>query len=112
MAQKKATTVKLKKPFDELYGRRVVLPFPIVEEQTEGGLILTPSAQKAKTEEMLDDYLRVEVIQAGKDCERVKDGDIIFIPPRIVQPGRSDMLTLSPTEKYLIVNEQDIVGKW
>jgi len=102
----------MKKPFKKLHGRRVVLPFPIIEEETAGGVILTPSAQEAKTQEVLDDYLKVEVIQKGSECERVEEGDIIFIPPRVVQPGRSDMLTLSPTEKYLIINEQDIVGTW
>lgn len=103
---------KMKKPFKTLHGKRVVLPFPVVEEKTEAGIILTPDAQKAQTEEALADYLRVEVIQKGSECERVEEGDIVFIPPRVVQPGRSDMLTVSPKEKYLIVNEHDIVGTW
>lgn len=104
---------KLKKPFKTLHGSRLVLPFPIIAEETVGGVILTPSAQEAQAKEALDDYLKVEVIQTGVDCKRgFSEGDIIFIPPRVVQPGRSDMLTVSDTEKYLIINEQDVVGTW
>jgi len=104
---------KLKKPFKKLYGRRIILPFPTVAEKTEGGIILTPDAQMAEVQKELDAYLKVEVVQVGEDCERgIKEGDLVFIPPRVVQPGRSDMLTVSDTEKYLIVNEQDIIGNW
>ena len=104
---------KLKKPFKELHGKRVMLPFPSVEEKTEGGIILTPDAQMAQVQKELDDYLKVEVIMVGKECERgFEEGQLVYIPPRVVQPGRSDMLTVSKTEKYLIVNEQDIIGTW
>ncbi len=102
----------MKKPFKVLYGKRVIIPFPIVDEKTDAGIILTATAQDAQTQEELNNFLKVEVIQRGSECERVEEGDFIYVPARIVQPGRSDMLTTLQNEKYLIVNEQDIVGKW
>lgn len=103
---------QLKAPFKTVFGKRVVIPFPKVDEVTESGVILTPNSQKEKEQDMLDSYLRVPVIQVGGDCERLVKGDLIFIPPRVVQPGRSDMLITEDGNKYLIINEQDVVGIW
>ena len=102
----------MKKPFKVLHGIRVIIPFPKVEEQTDSGIILTPAAQEQKIQDELNNFLKVKVIQVGTDCTIVKEGDLVYVPARCVQPGRADMLTLENGDAYLSISERDVLGTW
>lgn len=102
-----------KKPFKHLLGKRVILPFPKVEEKTEGGIILTPDAQKEKEKEEVEKTIRLKVIQVGEDCDKkdLLEGSEVFVQTQSLAPGRADILIGDDGKpEYFIIAERDIVG--
>lgn len=97
----------MQSPFKELFGHRVLVPFPEVETKSE--IILTDTASAAQEEELIKKYLRIPVIQVGTEVTRVKPGDEIFIPARCLAPGRADAIQIDDV-KFYIIQEVDIAS--
>lgn len=107
--------MKNKSPFKALHGKRVLIPYPIVEADPSKKVLLLDKDQeslsKEQEEKLIDKYLRIKVLQVGAECERIKEGDEIFIPARALMPGRSDAIEIDDT-KFFIINETDIAATY
>lgn len=99
----------MKSPFKELMGHRVLVPFPVLEEEKEKAIILLDGASKDQEEELIKKYLRIPVIQVGGEVTRVKPGDEIYIPARCLAPGRADAIEIEGS-KFYIIQEVDIAA--
>jgi co-chaperonin GroES (HSP10) len=97
----------MKSPFKQLFGHRVLIPFPEIE--TKSDIILTDTANAAQEAELILKYLRIPVIQVGTEVTRVKPGDEIFIPVRCLAPGRADAIQIDDV-KFYIIQEVDIAS--
>lgn len=97
----------MQSPFKELFGHRVLIPFPEIETKSE--VILLEGATKEQEEELIKKYLRIPVLQVGNEVTRVKPGDEIFIPARCLAPGRADAIEIDEV-KFYIIQEVDIAS--
>lgn len=97
----------MKSPFKELFGHRVLIPFPTVESKSE--VILLEGTTKEQEEELIKKYLRIPVLQIGSEVTRVDVGDEIFIPARCLAPGRADAIEIDDV-RYYIIQEVDIAS--
>ena len=96
-------------PFSKILGKRVLIPFPTLDEGSKSSIILTDTASKDQEDELLKKYLKIPVIQVGNEVDRVKEGDEIWIPARCLAPGRADAVEIDG-KKFYIIQEVDIAG--
>jgi len=110
---------KLKSPFAKLHGKRVLIPYPVIEfkkEDPDAVKIHMPDGvkedhDKEQQAELIKKYMRIKVLAVGSECDRVKPNDEIYIPARVLAPGRSDALEIDG-EKYFIIAETDIAATY
>lgn len=110
---------KLKNPFSKLHGKRVLIPYPVLDvkkEDPDAVKIHMPDGvkedhDKEQEQELIKKYMRIKVIATGVECERVKAGDEIYIPARVLAPGRSDALEIDGV-KYFMISETDIAATY
>ena len=99
----------MKSPFKAMLGKRILIPFPTEDEVKKSSIILGDKIQADMSEELIKKYMRIPVIQVGAEVERVTVGDEIYIPARMLAPGRSDAVEIDGV-KYFIINENDIAA--
>mgnify|MGYP002621821125 FL=1 len=78
----------------------VVLPFK-KQNETEAGILLSDEAAKSLRTNVL------QVVAAGPNCESIKKGDTVM-----VHPTTEGLVIEVDGEKYVMVNEFSICGKF
>jgi len=96
-------------PFKKMLGKRILIPFPTEDEKKKSTIILDDKIQADMSDELIKKYLRIPVIQVGDEVERVSPGDEIYIPARMLAPGRAESLEINGI-RYFIIGENDIAA--
>jgi len=78
----------------------VVLPFK-KQNETEAGILLSDEAARSLRTNIL------QVVAAGPNCESIKKGDTVM-----VHPNTEGLVIEVGEEKYVMVNEFSICGKF
>lgn len=80
----------------------ILVEFPLVNKETDAGLIKSPTQLKEEQEKM-DKFLTVVAINAS--CKQLKVGDKVFL-----SSGNHPQIKIDGTF-YLVVHEMSILGK-
>ena len=107
-----------KKPFKELFGKRVVISPDFLKPsedsvKTKGGIELIGQAAEEEKEKEVAETIRFKILQVGDECHKsLKPGIEVHIekPLRVVNPETVEKLFEDGELVGLIIAERDIAG--